>query len=129
MSKIHQVEHNDCFMSLDYLLTLLEEIDNASQQEKISLENHVEKLVEHLLKLQFWELESGRNYKYWQIVVLNSRNSVQELIKRNPSLKRYMERIYPEVYQNALKAVNLEFYVPRNSSIELNQILTKSFFG
>lgn len=129
MRKIHPVEHNDYFMSLDYLLTLLSEIDIASQQDKISLGNHLGKLVEHLLKLQYWELESGRNYKYWQVVVFNSRNSIKELIKLNPSLKIYMEKIYPEVYQDALSTVDLEFYVPKNFPIELDQILSKTFFG
>jgi len=129
MSEIHQVEQDDYFMSLDYLLTLLGEIDNASQQEKQSLENNLRRLVEHLLKLQYWELETGRNYKYWQIVVFNSRNSIQGLIKRNPSLKRYMKKIYPEVYQNAFKVGNSEFYIPENFPIELDHILMKSYFG
>jgi len=129
MSKIHQVEQDDYFMSLDYLLTLLNEIDNASQQEKRSLEHHLGRLIEYLLKLQYWELEAGRNYKYWQIVVFNSRNSIQGLIKRNPSLKRHMKNIYPEIYQNVFKVSNLEFFIPKNFSIELDQILTKSYFG
>ena len=129
MSKIHQVKQDDNFKSLDYLLTLLNEIDNASQEEKRSLEHHLRRLVRYLLKLQYWELEAGRNYKYWQIVVFNSRNSIQGLIKRNPSLKKYMQNVYPEIYQNAFMIGNLDFYIPENFSIDLDQILTKRYFG
>lgn len=129
MSEINQVKQDDYFMSLDYLLTLLNEIDHASQQEKQSLENYLERLVEHLLKLQYWESETGRNYKYWQIVVFNSRNSIQGLIKQNPSLTRYVEKIYPEIYKNACQIGNLEFYIPKNFPIKLEQILAKSYFG
>ena len=116
-------------MNLDYLLILLNEIDNVNQQEKQSLENHLERLIENILKLQYWELEKGRDYKYWQSVVFNSRNFIRRLIKCNPSLKKHIEQIYPEIYRNAIRVGNLEFYIPQNTPIELEQILDKSYYG
>jgi Domain of unknown function DUF29 len=116
-------------MNLDYLLILLNEIDNVNQPEKRSLENYLERLVENILKLQYWELEQGRNYEYWQTVVFNSRNFIRRLIKLNPSLKKHLEKVYPEIYQNAVRILNLEFYIPENAPIELEQILNKSYYG
>ena len=116
-------------MNLDYLLILLNEIDNVNQQEKQSLENYLERLIENILKLQYWELEKGRDYKYWQTVVFNSRNFIRRLIKRNPSLKKHIEQVYPEIYRNAIRVWNFEFYIPKNTPIELEQILDKSYYG
>lgn len=116
-------------MDSNYLLTLLKEIDHATQQEQRSLESYLERLVENIIKLQYWELEKGRNYKYWQTVVFNSRNSIIRLLKRSPSLKRYIEQIYPEIYQNAVKIGNFDFYIPENTAIKLEEILDRSYFG
>ncbi len=116
-------------MNLDYLLILLNEIDNVNQPEKQSLENYLERLVENILKLQYWELEQGRDYEYWQTVVFNSRNFIRRLIKSNPSLKKHLEKVYPETYHNAVRIWNLEFYIPENKPIRLEQIMDKSYYG
>lgn len=130
ISKICQVKP-DNVMNLDHLLILLNEIDidNVNQEAKQSLENYLKRLVENIFKLQYWELEKGRNYKYWQTMVSNSRSNIQKLIKCSPSLRRYMEQIYPKLYQDAVNLCQYEFYIPRNMSIELEQILENNYFG
>jgi hypothetical protein len=121
-------------MNLEHLLIMLNEIDDAVQQEKLSLERHflesyLKQLVENIFKLQYWELETGRNYQNWQTMVSNSRDEIQKLIKGNPSHRKYMEQIYPTLYQNVVNLWQYEFFIPKNISIELKQILDKSYFG
>lgn len=118
-------------MNLDHLLVLLNEIDidHISQQEKHSLENYLKRLVENIFKLQYWELEQGRNYRYWQTMVSNSRHDIQKLIDRSPCLKKYLEQIYPKLYQETVNLCQMEFYIPKNVSIELEQILENNYFG
>ena len=108
---------------------LLEEIEDMGKSEKRSLESYLERLVEHILKLKYWEAEQARNYKHWQVEVVNFRNRIARLLDRSPSLKNYMEQIYPKVFEDAVSAQQIEFAIPQDSFIELKQILKKDYFG
>ena len=108
---------------------LLEEIEDMGKSEKRSLESYLERLVEHILKLKYWEAEKARNYKHWQVEVVNFRNRISRLLDRSPSLKNYMEQIYPRVFEDAVSAQQIEFTIPQDNFIELKQILKKDYFG
>ena len=108
---------------------LLEEIEDMGKSEKRSLESYLERLVEHILKLKYWEVEKARNYKHWQVEVVNFRNRIFRLLDRSPSLKKYMEEIYPKIFDDAVSAQQIEFTIPQNNFIELTQILEKDYFG
>ena len=108
---------------------LLEEIEDMGKSEKRSLESYLERLVEHILKLKYWEAEKARNYKHWQVEVVNFRNRIFRLLDRSPSLKNYMEQIYPRVFDDAVSAQQIEYTIPQDSFIELKQILEKDYFG
>ena len=108
---------------------LLDEIDCVSQAEKQSLESCLRQLVENIFKLQYWELEQGRNYKQWQSMVFDSRNCIQKSLRNNPKIKEYLETIYPILYQDAVNTSQTQFYIPNNVPIELEQILDKNYFG
>jgi 2-polyprenyl-6-methoxyphenol hydroxylase-like FAD-dependent oxidoreductase len=108
---------------------LMDEIEDMGKSEKRSLESYLERLVEHILKLQYWEQERERNYKHWQVEVVNFRNRIFRLLDRSPSLKKYMQDIYLRVYQDAVSAQQIEFEIPNNSFISLEKILQKDFFG
>ncbi|MGL5074859.1 MAG: DUF29 domain-containing protein, partial [Waterburya sp.] len=104
-------------------------IEDMGKSEKRSLESYLERLVEHILKLQYWEKERERNYKHWQVEVVNFRNRIFRLLDRSPSLKKYMDDIYPRVYQDVVSAQQIEFEIPNNNFISLEKILQKDFFG
>ena len=119
---------NRDFEAVDWS-NLLEEIEDMGRSEKRSLESYLERLVEHILKLKYWEAEKARNYKHWQVKVVNFRNRISRLLERSPSLKNYMKQIYPRVFKDAVSAQQIEFEIPQDSSIELKQILEKDYFG
>ncbi len=108
---------------------LLDEIDDMGKSEKRSLESYLELLVAHILKLKYWETERERNYKHWQVEVVNFRKRIQRLLKRSPSLKTYMEEVYPEIYQDVVDTWQIEFDIPKKTSISLEEILVKDYFG
>jgi hypothetical protein len=108
---------------------LLEEIEDMGKSEKRSLESYLERLIEHILKIKYWEAEKVRNYKHWQVEVVNFRNRILRLLDRSPSLKNYMEEIYPKIFDDAVSAQQIEFTIPQDSFIELKQILKKDYFG
>ena len=108
---------------------LLEEIEDMGKSEKRSLESYLERLAEHILKLKYWEVEKAQNYKHWQVEVVNFRNRIFRLLDRSPSLKNYMEQIYPKVFRDACNAQQIEFDIPQDSFIDLKKILEKDYFG
>ncbi len=116
-------------MNLDYLLMLLKEIDRSSSIDKEELKNSLRELVENILKLQYWEVEEGRNYRHWQSVVSVSRSCIQKILECHPFLKEYIEQIYPDLYRSAVDTCQIKFYIPNNIPIELTQILRQNYFG
>ncbi|MGK7952470.1 MAG: DUF29 domain-containing protein [Xenococcaceae cyanobacterium] len=108
---------------------LLEEIEDMGKSEKRSLESYLERLIEHILKLKYWQAEKERNYKHWQVEVVNFRNRLFRLLERSPSLKNYMQDIYPKIFNDAVSAQQIEFTIPQDNFIELKQILKKDYFG
>lgn len=108
---------------------LLDEIDDMGKSEKRSLESYLQRLIEHILKLQYWESEKERNYKHWQSEVINFRNLIKRLLKRNPSFNRYMEDVYQELFENAIARLKVEFEIPPNSFVELKTMMSDDYFG
>lgn len=108
---------------------LLDEIDDMGKSEKRSLESYLERLIEHILKLQYWESEKERNYRHWKVEVINFRSRIARLLKRNPSFKKYMQEIYPSIFQDAVKSWRVEFDIPSNSFVELETMMNDEYFG
>ncbi|MGK7898500.1 MAG: DUF29 domain-containing protein, partial [Xenococcus sp. (in: cyanobacteria)] len=75
------------------------------------------------------ETEKERNYKHWQVEVVNFRNRIFRLLDRSPSLKNYMQNIYPKIFNDAVSAQQIEFTIPQDNFIELKEILKKDYFG
>ena len=116
-------------MDLDRLLILLDEIDDHSQREKKLLKSSLERLVENIFKLQYWEMEKGRDFHHWQMTIFDSRNAIQLLLQKSPNLRKYLELIYPQLYRDAIDYWQAEFYIPPNVPIELELILQKNYYG
>lgn len=112
---------------LDYD-NLIEEIEDMGKSEKRSLESYLERLIEHILKLQYWEAEYDRNYRHWQAEATNFRNQIARLLKRSPSLKNYMSEVYLELYENAIESRSKIFDIPEHKPFPLEKILDKNFF-
>jgi hypothetical protein len=107
---------------------LFDEIDDMGKSEKRSLESYLERLIAHVLKLQYWEAEKEQNYKHWKVEIINFRRRIKRLIKQNPSFKPLLTQMYPEVFQDVIDAWKIEFDIPDNSYIELEQMLKEDYF-
>ena len=42
---------------------LIDEVEDMAKSEKRLLESYLERLIEHILKLRFWESKREQNYK------------------------------------------------------------------
>ena len=121
------IAHRD-FENMDWD-NLFDEIDDMGKSEKRSLESYLEQLIAHLLKLSHWESEKERNYRHWKAEVINFRNRINRLLKRNPSFKKYMEEVYPEIFEDVLKSSQAEFEIRSDSFIDLKQAMNEDYFG
>lgn len=128
VEKIKQKIQDRNFVDMDWD-NLLDEIDDMGKSEKRSLESYLQRLIEHIFKLKYWESERERNYRHWCAEVANFRNQIKRLLKRNPSFKNYLEEIYPEIFVEVLQVRSLEFDIPDHVFIELEVIMQLNYFG
>ncbi|AKE62885.1 hypothetical protein MYAER_0525 [Microcystis aeruginosa NIES-2549] len=93
---------NRQFSELD-LENLIDEISSMGKSEKRSLESYLTRLLEHLLKLAYWQSELEYNQRGWKNEIRNFRLRIQQIIEDSPSLKPYLLEIFSPCYQNARK--------------------------
>jgi hypothetical protein len=128
IEKIKQKIQYRNFVDMDWD-NLLDEIDDLGKSEKRLLESYLQRLIEHILKLKYWESERERNYRHWCAEVANFRNQIKRLLKRNPSFNKYLEEIYPEIFVEVLQVRSLEFDISDRVFIELEVIMQPNYFG
>ncbi|MCA2552243.1 MAG: DUF29 domain-containing protein [Microcystis sp. M04BS1] len=102
IEKTRSLLENHQFSDLD-LENLIEEISSMGKSEKRSLESYLTRLLEHLLKLAYWQSELEYNQRGWKNEIRNFRLRIQQIIEDSPSLKPYLSEIFLPCYQNARK--------------------------
>ncbi|GCA92505.1 MAG: DUF29 domain-containing protein [Microcystis sp. M114S2] len=93
---------NHQFSDLD-LDNLIEEISDMGKSQRQSLKSYLTRLLEHLLKLVYWQSELEYNQRGWKNEIRNFRLGIQQIIEDSPSLKPYLAEIFSSCYQNARK--------------------------
>ncbi len=108
---------------------LLEEIEDMGASQKRALDSYLQRLIEHILKLKYWESDPEYNYKGWKREVVNFRNRIKRILKKNPSLKNYITQEYEDIYQDAIATMSQEFNIPDASFVTLETIMKEDYFG
>ncbi len=93
---------NRQFSDLD-LDNLIEEISDMGKSQRQSLKSYLTRLLEHLLKLAYWQSELEYNQRGWKNEIRNFRLQIKQIIEDSPSLKPYLSEIFLPCYQNARK--------------------------
>lgn len=123
-----QAIQNKDFEHMDWD-NLYDEVDDMGKSEKRSLESYLERLIAHVLKLQYWEKEKERNSNHWKAEIINFRRRIKRLIKQNPSFMTLSAEIYPEIFQDMIDVCSAEFDISQESCfISLEQILDEDYF-
>ncbi|MDZ8035595.1 DUF29 domain-containing protein [Nostoc sp. DedSLP04] len=99
MTTINQLRTGQ-FSSVD-LDNLLEELETMGRSEKRAVKSLLIRLLEHLLKLIYWDRERERNEGHWKGEIRTFRREIKERLKESPSLKPYILEIFDECYQDA----------------------------
>lgn len=106
---------------------LVDEIEDMGASQKRALDSYLQRLIEHVLKLQYWEAERDRCRQGWMVEVSNFRSRINRILKKNPSLKNYVANEYEDIYQDAITAMRFQFQLPDDCLISLEAIMTEDF--
>jgi hypothetical protein len=107
---------------------LIEEIEDMGKSQRRALESLLTRLLEHLLKLSYWESEKERSGNHWAAEIVNFRYQINKRLKDSPSLNPALESMYAEVFPVALKSVSKLFLPPSDAHISLKQALDDDWF-
>jgi hypothetical protein len=118
--------------SLDWE-NLIEEVADLGRRDKKRLKSLLRNLVEHVLKLAYWQVERERNCAHWKAEITNFRKQILDELEDSPSLKRYLEDIYQDCYQDgreiaALRSQSPLSIFPEKPLVSLHQILDETWF-
>ena len=97
IEKTKEAIQNRDFANMDWD-NLLDEIDDMGKSQKRALDSYMQRLIEHILKLKYWNTEVERCRKGWQKEVVNFRNRINRILKKNSSLKNYLKSEYGDIY-------------------------------
>ena len=120
------------FSALD-LEHLVDEVLALSRREKKRLKSLLRRLIEHLLKLQYWDAERDRNQQHWKAEVTNFRKQIKDELEDSPSLKSYLREIFSEAYQDGRElastrsGLSLDLFPPQ-PLVSLDQILDQRWY-
>lgn len=107
---------------------LIEEIEDWGNSRENALESYLERLLEHLLKLSYWESEKERCTRGWKAEIRNFREQIKKILKKNPALKNKVEPIWTEIYPVRIKVMRELFTIPDSHYISLENALSDDWF-
>ena len=128
---VEQLRTKD-FGNLD-LDNLIEELESLGRREKHAVSSYLMWLCEHLLKIQYWDSEREMCLRGWKREILNFRLQIQEELEASPSLKSFLQDIFPKQYKNGRKLflnasdLNADL-IPEEPEFTLGQALDEDWF-
>ncbi|MFN7556722.1 DUF29 domain-containing protein [Microcystis sp.] len=96
---INQLRRGD-FQAVDWQ-NLLEELADLGKNNRRALKSLLTRLLEHLLKLTYWQSQRDYNQAGWKKEIRNFRLQIADLLADSPSLKSYLREILAKCYLDA----------------------------
>lgn len=112
--------------------SLIEEVESMGKREKKELKSRLTTLIEHLLKLEYWESEKANNARGWRQTVVEQRRQIQYLLEESPSLNILLAEVWTQCYGNARKDIIRKYELdsalfPPEPEFILDQILDEDY--
>ena len=130
MKTVKQLENKE-FDHLD-LQNLIEEVSDLSRRDRKKLKSLLRNLLEHLLKLKYWDSERHNNQGHWQGEISDFRKQIRDELEDSPSLKGYLREIFDECYQDGREVASKRSQIslnvfPKVAIADLAQILDENW--
>jgi Domain of unknown function DUF29 len=84
---------------------LIEELERIVRNDRRVIQSLLTRLFEYLIKLTYWESVRAYNDNHWCSEITIFRSQIQDLLDDSPSLKLYLEAIFPDCYTLAVRSV------------------------
>ncbi|GCE61852.1 DUF29 domain-containing protein [Microcystis aeruginosa] len=107
---------------------LIEEIESMGKSDRRALMSLLTRLIEHLLKLAYWQEEKKRSGNHWAAAIVNFRAQIQQRLEDSPSSRPELAAMYDKVYPVAIKSVSQLFSLNSDAHISLEQTLDDNWF-
>ncbi len=109
---------------------LIEELESMGRSEKRALKNLLTRLLEHCLKLIYWESERDYNANKWKSEITAFRGQIKDLMEDSPSLKPYLVEVKQDCGWQATKTISylIGKEIPNTKIATLEQILDDDWF-
>lgn len=111
---------------------LLEEIQSMGKSERKELKSRLITLIEHLLKLEYWQLEKENNARGWRNTVAEQRLQIELTLENSPSLKNLLNDIFDDCYLKARQYILKRYQLlptlfPESSPFSLEDVLNPDY--
>jgi hypothetical protein len=111
---------------------LIEEIESMGRSEKRELKSRLIVLIEHLLKLVYWEAEKENNANGWRSTIVEQRNQIELSLEDSPSLKPLLVEIFLDCYGKARKNTLQKYqlsanFFPEEPPFQLEDVLNPNY--
>ncbi len=93
---------------------LVEEIDSMGRSEKKELKSRLVVLIEHLLKLKYWQSEKQTNERGWRTTVVEQRIQIEFSLEDSPSLRNLLDEFFVDCYDKARNSILKKYKLPSN---------------
>lgn len=107
---------------------LAEEIRSLGISQQSAASSHLRVLLIHLIK---WAIQPARRGRSWENSISNARDEIDHLVRKMPSLQRYLSEEFRPVFDRAAKRALFETRMPPTTPItawSLDQVLDDTFF-
>ncbi|CCI13751.1 Genome sequencing data, contig C316 [Microcystis aeruginosa PCC 9806] len=101
---------------------LIEEVECRGKSERQAITSLLTVLIEHLLKLSYWESEKERNARHWLEEIANFRVQLERKVD-SPTLANHLRDTFETAYSDARKTLIRARIVDKNA-IPLESIFT-----
>lgn len=107
---------------------IAEEIEDVGSRQRDQIESRLAVLLAHLLK---WQFQPEQRSGSWRGTVVEARNRIARLVRKNPSLRSYPADVLAEVYPDGRSLAEAETGLsglPEACPWTIDQILDPAFW-
>jgi hypothetical protein len=126
--KASELLRKGCFAEAD-IEHVAEEIEDMGKERQHALRSQMRRLLMHLLK---WEAQTAMHSRSWRSSITDARTEIADVLKDNPSLKRFATALPDEVYEPAAEQAMDETglgrkHFPATCPYTFEQLMNRNF--
>jgi hypothetical protein len=93
---------------------VIEEIESMGRGEKKEIKSRLIVVIEHLLKLMYWETEKLYNARGWRDIIVEQRTQIELTLEDSPSLRALLTELFIDCYEKARNSALRKYQLPDN---------------